>query len=109
MKPTDTGILYDKIASWWDEQVVESTTGLQFVRRAIRLSTNKGKALDVGCGSGGRIITALLDAGFRVTGIDVSGAMIELARKRHTGLSFVHEDICEWRIPEQYDAIIAWD
>jgi SAM-dependent methyltransferase len=109
MKPTDTGHLYDKIASWWNEQEVESTTGLHFVHRAIRLSANRGKALDVGCGSGGRIITALLDARFYVTGIDVSAAMVELARKRHPGSYFVHGDICEWRLPEQYDAIIAWD
>ena len=109
MKPTDTGHLYDKIASWWNEKEVESTAGLHFVHRAIRLSANRGKALDVGCGSGGRIITALLDSGFYITGIDVSEAMVELARKRHPGLSFVHGDICEWRPPEQYDAIIAWD
>ena len=109
MKPTDTGHLYDKIASWWNSQQRESSSGLHFVQRAIRLSTDRGKALDVGCGSGGRIITALLSAGFRVTGIDVSAAMIELARKQHPSSNFVHGDICEWQPQEQYDVIIAWD
>jgi SAM-dependent methyltransferase len=109
MKPTETGHLYDKIASWWDDQQRGSTTGLHFVRLAIGLCADRGKALDVGCGSGGRIVTALLDAGFRVVGIDVSEAMIELARKRHPGSYFIHGDICGWQPPEKYDVIIAWD
>jgi len=108
MKPRETGQLYDKIASWCDEQG-ESSYGLHFVQRAIGLSNNSGKALDVGCGSGGRIITALLKAGFEVTGIDVSAAMLDLARKRHPSSYFIHGDICEWDPQEQYDIIIAWD
>lgn len=109
MKPTDTGHLYDKIATWWNDQEDDSTTGIQFVRRAIRLCTNNVNALDVGCGTGGRIIAVLLDAGFQVTGIDVSQGMLEYARKRHPDSDFIHADICEWQPQEQYDVIIAWD
>jgi SAM-dependent methyltransferase len=109
MKPTDTGHLYNRIASWWDARQEQSTTGIEFVRMAIRLCANKRNAFDVGCGSGGRIIAALLDAGFRVTGIDVSEAMVEYARKRHPDSRFIPGDICEWQPQEQYDAIIAWD
>jgi trans-aconitate methyltransferase len=101
--------LYDKIAPWWGAQVEASTTGLRFVHRAIGLTVRRGKALDVGCGSGGRIVTALSDAGFQVTGLDVSGAMLELARGRHPNSSFIHSDICLWQPAEQYDAIVAWD
>lgn len=36
-------------------------------------------------GSGRRFIKALLDVGFQVTGIDISKAMIELARRHHFG------------------------
>ncbi|HEV7905054.1 MAG TPA: class I SAM-dependent methyltransferase [Pyrinomonadaceae bacterium] len=109
MKPTDTGHLYDRIAAWWDDQQERSTAGLDFVRAAIKLTASKGNALDVGCGSGGRIVAALLDAGFQVTGIDVSEAMVEKASKRHAGSRFILADICEWQPREQYDAIIAWD
>ena len=84
-------------------------TGVHFVQMAIRLSAIKKKALDVGCGTGGRITTALLDAGFEVTGIDVSEAMLECARKRHPDSRFILGDICEWQLKERYDAIIAWD
>lgn len=109
MKPTDTGQLYDRISSWWNDQQDSSTTGIHFLKMALRLSAGKGKALDVGCGSGGRIIDALLDAGFQVTGIDVSQSMLEYAAQRHPGADFIHGDICQWSPRERYDAIIAWD
>ncbi|HEY9282835.1 MAG TPA: class I SAM-dependent methyltransferase [Pyrinomonadaceae bacterium] len=109
MKPTETGRLYDRIASWWDSREGESTAGVRFVRAAVGHCANKGNALDVGCGSGGRIIDALLDAGFRVTGIDVSGAMLGYARRRHPGARFIAGDICEWGPADRYDLIVAWD
>lgn len=108
MKPTDTGNLYNEISSWWNDQV-ELTTGIEFVRKALRFSANKGNALDVGCGSGGRMVAALLNAGFQVTGIDVSEAMLKYARKRHPDSDFILGDICEWEPQAQYDVIIAWD
>lgn len=66
-------------------------------------------ALDVGCGSGGRVVRALTDAGFRVSVIDVSEGMLRLARARHPGVHFVHADACEWTPPDQYDLVVAWD
>jgi SAM-dependent methyltransferase len=109
MKPADTGHLYDKIASRWDAQIGNSTAGLQFVERAMRLAPFRGKALDVGCGSGGRIITTLVAAGFQVVGLDISAAMIELAKAHHSDLDFICDDVCEWVPQEQYDVILAWD
>lgn len=109
MKPTDTGKLYDDISAWWSDNENGLTAGVDFVRKALRFSADKGNALDVGCGSGGRIITLLLDAGFRVTGIDVSEAQLEGAKKRHPDSRFILADICEWEIEERYDVIIAWD
>ena len=89
--------------------MMESTCGLQYVDTAVQLSTNHGNALDVGCGSGGRIVAALLDSGFQVTGIDVSEAMIRLARKHHPGTEFIVGDICEWKPDQKYDVVVAWD
>lgn len=109
MKPTDTGRLYDRIASWWDEQQGQSTAGVRFVRAAVKLSAGGGRALDVGCGSGGRVIDALTAAGFSVTGIDVSEAMLGRARRRHPDTRFVAGDICEWQPDGPYDLVVAWD
>ena len=109
MKPMEIGRLYDAIASWWDEKQDGSATGLVFIRRIIHLATNRRKALDVGCGCGGRVIATLSGAGYQVVGIDVSAVMLQLARSRHPDSHFIHADICEWLPSEQYDVIIAWD
>jgi len=108
MKPTDTGHLYDRIATWWNAQEPELTSGIHFVQRAIKHCRKRENALDIGCG-GGRMITVLTNAGFQVTGIDVSEGMLEYARKRHADVEFIHADICEWQPRQRYDAVIAWD
>ena len=109
MHPSETGKRYDAIASWWKTQEVTSTTGLRYVARAVGLTLQRGKALDVGCGSGGRIVDVLTTAGFRVTGIDVSERMLDAAKQRHAHATFVHADICTWEPDDHYDLIVAWD
>ena len=71
--------------------------------------SGRGRALDVGCGCTGRFIDLLRQAGFQLTGIDVSREMIRLARARHPDVDFYRADICLWPIPERYDFISAWD
>ncbi|MGQ0537817.1 MAG: class I SAM-dependent methyltransferase [Gemmatimonadaceae bacterium] len=109
MKPEEIGRRYDAIAAWWDSQVPSMRAGLPYVQKAIALCSAKGAALDVGCGAGGRIITALSDAGFAVVGLDVSQSLLALAKGRHPEVSFVHGDICRWEPPEQFALIVAWD
>ncbi len=109
MKPQETGTKYDAIARWWDAQQSTMSGGLRYVERAIALCATRGKALDVGCGSGGRIINALTDAGFEVLGLDVSESMLALAKARHPAVSLLHADVSEWQPPDSYDLIIAWD
>jgi SAM-dependent methyltransferase len=46
-----------------------------------RNGIREGLVVDLGCGSG-LLLRELLDAGYRVLGIDISEAMIELARSR---------------------------
>lgn len=109
MRPIETGKLYDQISAWWNDDESRLTAGVEFVRKALRFSAKEGRALDVGCGSGGRIITKLFDAGLSVTGIDVSEEQLKYARNRHPGLDFILADICEWQPLKQYDVVIAWD
>ena len=85
------------------------SAGMHYIERAISLCSKRRKALDVGCGSGGRIIDALTSAGFEVLGLDVSDSMLALAKSRHPAAKFVHGDVCEWEPSDKYDLIIAWD
>lgn len=109
MKPVEIGKAYDKIASWWSGELQTSIRGLPYIERAIGLCAKRQKALDVGCGTGGRIVTALVNARFDVTGIDVSQNMLKIARDNHRGVNFVLGDVCTWESSEAFDIIIAWD
>jgi SAM-dependent methyltransferase len=108
MDPQETGKKYDAIAAWWLEQMRESTYGVAALERALTF-VKPGHALDVGCGSEGRFIRILLERGFRCTGLDISGAMVDLARTRYPEAHFAVGDICTWPLPRRYDLITAWD
>lgn len=109
MEPTVLGTKYDKIAQWWHDQHVESGYGVNQFQRAIKFARRGGKALDVGCGSGGRFVRILEGCDFSVTGLDVSREMIRLASLNHPEHKFLHQDICSWETEDKFDLIIAWD
>jgi SAM-dependent methyltransferase len=74
-----------------------SAPGLLHILRQNKITT--GLVVDLGCGSG---IWAreLSDAGYDVLGIDISPAMIELARKRVPRGEFRVESLLRARLPE---------
>lgn len=109
MDPIDTGRAYNEIAERWNSDAFYRENGIAQHERAIAFVTNRGRALDVGCGSSGRFIDLLLSSGFDVEGVDISERMIELARNRHPDTIFHHADICRWELPTRYDFISAWD
>jgi predicted TPR repeat methyltransferase len=63
MQAEKTGKAYDTIALNWDEALLTSCYGLSYLEKAIANCARRGKALDIGCGTGGRMIHALLAAG----------------------------------------------
>lgn len=66
--------------------------------------------LDLGCGTGEPIARYLVDAGFRVTGIDGAASMVELCRQRFAGHTFVQADMVDMPIgTTTYAAVVAWD
>jgi predicted TPR repeat methyltransferase len=79
------------------------------LERAIRFTKNRGPALDIGCGSHGRMIDLLLKHGFDPEGIDVSAEMVARAKKRHPNVAIHRADVCAWEFPRPYDIILAWD
>jgi len=55
------------------------------------------RVLDLGCGTGLPTALQLADAGFEVTGVDLSGGMVELARKNVPAATFHQLDIADLR------------
>ncbi len=109
MKPIDQVKSYNKIAHHWDGPTFNRNNGIEQHKRAFNYSRNSGKAIDIGCGSSGRIIDLMLEHGFTVEGLDFSVEMLNLARRRHPKVIFHHANVCEWEFPHQYDFISAWD
>ena len=105
MTPEQVAASYDQIADRW---VGVSTYGFAPVERAVAFVKHRGVALDVGCGAG-RLVGLLGRHGFRTDGLDVSPAMLALARERHPEARLFHADIGRWEPPEAYDLIVAWD
>jgi len=109
MKPVEIADTYDKLADRWASSQFPRDNGLAAHRRALAFVPGRRHALDVGCGSSGRIAQLLLDAGHTVDAIDVSPRMIQLASARHPEVTFTCADICTWALPRQYGFITAWD
>jgi RimJ/RimL family protein N-acetyltransferase len=105
MTPAEVAASYDQLADQW---VDVSAYGFAPVERAVAFVRHKGVALDVGCGTG-RLIGLLGRHGFRTDGVDVSPAMLALARDRHPDARLFNADIGGWELPEAYDLIVAWD
>jgi len=109
MDSANIGQQYDRIAEWWNNRHVASDYGVAQVRRALTFAPRGGRALDVGCGSGGRFIRLLEEANYDILGIDASEKMIELAKANHPDVTFFQNDISHWDTEAQFDFIIAWD
>ena len=108
-QPPDIGQQYDAIAEWWHDYHQDSDYGVAALECALGFASKGGRALDVGCGAGGRLLRKLQARGFHVTGLDASAKMIELARRHHAHGRFLKADISEWQSEETFDFILAWD
>ncbi|MGJ8642022.1 MAG: class I SAM-dependent methyltransferase [Luteolibacter sp.] len=109
MKPQETAASYDALAEHWNSESFHRENGIAQHERAIRFSKKSGYAIDVGCGSSGRIIELLQTKGFTPEGLDISEGMLKHARTRHPDVTFHYADIVSWKFPQKYAFISAWD
>ncbi|WP_370415961.1 class I SAM-dependent methyltransferase [Streptomyces fradiae] len=98
----EVGLGYEKAFGHLPEQLAAVDWLLDRLPRGARV-------LDVGSGTG-RPVAELLDrAGHAVTGIDVSGTMVDLARRQVPGARFERCDVREFTGPEGgFDAVCAF-
>ncbi len=109
MTPREIAQSYDQLASHWDSDKFNRQNGLAQHQRAFQFAKQKRIAIDVGCGSSGRIIELLLAEEYATEGLDISAEMLRRAQIRHPQVIFHHADICTWEFPRKYDFISAWD
>ncbi|MGI9204026.1 MAG: class I SAM-dependent methyltransferase, partial [Woeseiaceae bacterium] len=65
MTPDQIAKSYDQIADRWNGGDFDRTNGIEQHEKAIRFVKERRDAIDIGCGSSGRIIDHLIGHGFR--------------------------------------------
>lgn len=74
--------IYTTIARFYDLEYDAFEADLEFYRQFAERAA--GPVLELACGSG-RVLSALTGIGQPLTGVDISGAMLDLARRRLPG------------------------
>jgi SAM-dependent methyltransferase len=97
---------YDGLADWYDSEFLTTAPLVEPLTTAVRLlGTPSGRLLDLGCGTGAQTV-AFRDAGWNVTGIDLSEDMLGPARAR--GLDVIRADAAALPFDDQsFDAVVS--
>jgi SAM-dependent methyltransferase len=101
---------YDRIARRYLEwsALRPSAVRLRWLQRALDLVPPRGDVLELGCGAG-IPMTAALAVGRRVTGVDLSGVQVGLARRNVPGATFIQADMAAVAFaPRSFDAVVAF-
>ncbi|MFD9177837.1 class I SAM-dependent DNA methyltransferase [Streptomyces diastaticus] len=88
---------FDAIGKRYDEAFPHKEGQIAAVQRLLSELPAGARVLDVGCGTGLPTAGQLTDAGHRVTGVDLSAGMLELARTNVPGAEFFHRDLASLR------------
>ncbi|KLI97747.1 class I SAM-dependent methyltransferase [Streptomyces albidoflavus] len=88
---------FDAIGKRYDEAFPHKEGQIAAVQRLLAELPAQARVLDVGCGTGLPTSGQLADAGHRVTGVDLSAGMLELARANVPGAEFLHRDLASLR------------
>lgn len=100
---------YDAFARIYSQTMAEdfARRALPAVRRLLLGNLPAGAyVLDACCGSG-QFARALLELGFRVTGMDSSESMLLLARSTAPSAQFICADVRRFALPALFDATIC--
>jgi ubiquinone/menaquinone biosynthesis C-methylase UbiE len=99
---------YDLIAGWYRGDRNRSI-GVREVLAAVAALARGSKVVDLGCGNGWPITDALVDAGYRVVGLDSSRGMLERFRLHLPNAPVVRGDarMCPF-LDGVFDAAVSW-
>jgi SAM-dependent methyltransferase len=109
----DTRTSYDTVAASYADQLRDALAPQPYLRAALALfaetvSASGGPVADVGCGPG-HITAYLHGLGIDAFGVDLSPAMIDMARREHPGLRFEVGSMTDLKLADASVAgLLAW-
>lgn len=101
--------IYERNAARFDAERGKTLFERAWLDRFLGLLSPGAHVLDLGCGTGDPIAAYTSDAGCRVTGMDASGAMLEIARRKAPGGDWRQGDMRTLDLPDRFDGILAWN
>jgi ubiquinone/menaquinone biosynthesis C-methylase UbiE len=100
---------YDALSARYDEAYGAETKYRALLDELCQRVPAGGKVLDLGCGSGVPVARRLADAGYRVTGVDISEVQVRRARERVPQAEFLQADATEVSFDDEaFDAVVSF-
>ena len=97
---------YERFGEFYDAVIGDRRAAAQQVMKLIRAAKPDARnVLELGCGTGS-ILKCLQDA-YEVSGLDISGKMLSVARKKVPRLKLFRQDMVDFRIDGRFDVIIC--
>lgn len=97
---------YELFGEFYDAVMGNRRAAAEQVMGVIRTSKPDAKSvLELGCGTGS-ILKCLQDV-YEVSGLDISGKMLSVARKKVPRLKLFRQDMVDFRINARFDVIIC--
>jgi trans-aconitate methyltransferase len=101
--------LYQRHAAAWDKERGRTLFERPWLDRFRAALPSDRSVLDLGCGAGEPLARYLIEQGHRVTGIDSSPALIEIARQRFPNARWLAADMRTVSLAERFGGLLAWD
>lgn len=100
---------YEAAAADFDRLRTRDLLERPYLERVQTAMPANGAVLDLGCGMGEPIARFFVEAGCRVTGVDVAPSMVAFCKARFPDHAWLAADMRGLDLGERFDAIVAWD
>ncbi|WP_299079340.1 class I SAM-dependent methyltransferase [uncultured Paraglaciecola sp.] len=101
--------VYENNAKLWDQQRPRVLFEQLWLDKFLSTLPANGSVLDVGCGAGVPISEYCLSKGFQLSGLDISAAMLTIAKSRFPAANWIAMDMRDLQLESTFDGIISWD